>query len=151
MFASASDLILLQRVVESAKSVLRECRSLVSQFRVSINKIVVERQQDVYITIEGPLENQALFEATSLLNSQRVTSEDAQSLGARSRTSTQLHYQIGVVEKKLGSGSRHNTRCLRPLDHLVFRESTHIVILRPGTNSHCSCKGSDRVYPCVPK
>lgn len=126
-FYSANDLILLQKVVASTEDVLRECHPLVWRIRDSVDEIVIERQQDAYITTEGPLENQALFDeihldlrlrtetlkalfkAISLLDSQHVTYEDRHSLEARSRTSTQLHYQIGVVEKELGPGGRHDT------------------------------------------
>ncbi|XXH01638.1 short-chain alcohol dehydrogenase [Hypoxylon texense] len=126
-FYSANDLILLQKIVASTEDVLRECHPLVRRIRDSVDEIVIERQQGAYATTEVPPDNQALFDemhsdlrlrtetlkalfmAISLLNSQHVASEDAQSIEARSRTSTQLHYQIGVVEKELGHGGRQDT------------------------------------------
>ncbi|KAK3935095.1 hypothetical protein QBC46DRAFT_272503 [Diplogelasinospora grovesii] len=156
-FRSANGLLHLQSVLDSTSAIIDECTLFIRPLQSSLEAIAQERDGARYVTAESRLENQAwynetcqaltllaevlraLFTAVYLLHYQHDSSDNAQSLEARSSTSTQLHFQIGLVEQKLHFNGRHDTiavrnavRAARAVTvHIPPVPNQHFVIARP--------------------
>jgi hypothetical protein len=140
-YRSADGLLHLQSVLDSTAAIIDECALFIRPLQSSLEVIAHERDAAGYITTESRFDNQAwydetyqalrlltevlraLFTAIDLLRYQHDTDKNPQSLEARSSTSTQLHFQIGLVEQKL---------------HLDGRLDTNAVCFDPGPHAHTS-------------
>jgi len=130
-FRSANALLHLQSVLDSAAAILDECALFIRPLQSGLESIADQREAAGYVTTESRLEHQPWYEETlqalqlltellralstaiDLLQYQHGTNDDVQLLEARSSTSTQLHFQIGLVEQKLHFDGPHNTIAVR--------------------------------------
>ena len=142
-FHSANGLLHLQSVLDSTAAIIDECTLFIRPLQSSLEVIAHDRRVAGYTTTESRLENQAwydetyqalallaevlraLFTAIDLLHYQHDTDENAQSLEARSSTSTQLHFQIGLVEQKLHLNDQHDTNAVCSESGSVHTYHTH--------------------------
>jgi hypothetical protein len=124
---SASGLLHLQSVIDSTAAIIDECSPFIQTLQSIVERIVHERDEAGYIASDSHLGDQAwyhetyqviklqtevlraLFTAIDLLYHQYDSNEGDQSFEKRSSTSTQLHYQIGLVEQRLGGNQSYDT------------------------------------------
>lgn len=127
---SADGLLHLQSVLDSTAAIIDECNLFIRPLQPSLEFIAHERDAAGYITTESRLDYQAwheetyqalrlltevlrtLFTAIDLLRYQHDTDKNLQSLESRSSTSTQLHFQIGLVEQKLHRDGQLDTNAV---------------------------------------
>ena len=129
-YRSADGLLHLQSVLDSTAAITDECTLYVRPLQSYLEVIAHERDVAGYITTESRLDNQAwhdetyqalrllteilraLFTAIDLLRYQHDTNRSPQMLEARSSTSTQLHFQIGLAEQKLSLDGRFGSNAV---------------------------------------
>jgi len=164
---SANGLLHLQSVLDSTAAILDECTVFIRLLQSSPKIVGRERDTADYLTPERRLEGQAwyeetcqvlrllteilraLFTAIDLLHHQHDTDENAQSFEARSSTSTQLHFQIGLVEQKLHTSSGHNTDavCSKACCVHAYHTNTHFL----GAKSHPCRQSCDNTHSPNPE
>ncbi|KAI1357978.1 hypothetical protein F5Y08DRAFT_131670 [Xylaria arbuscula] len=155
-FHSAGGLLHLEMVVSSTAAVVDECTLFIQALKTTIEAAVRGSYDTAYATHETYLENEAwyelsqdlrlraevlraLFTAIELLHYEHDTSEISPSPETRSSVSTRLHFQIGLVEQRLGAkGSQgtgvvqHAVRAARAVTiHIPPFPNKHFVIMRP--------------------
>ncbi|KAI1262302.1 hypothetical protein F5Y18DRAFT_397927 [Xylariaceae sp. FL1019] len=148
---SAGSLLHLESVVESTTEVVDECSLFTQLLQSTVEATTRERSENGYITSDIQLENQAwyeevhqdlrlraevlraLFTAIDLLQYQNKADELSETLQKRSSTSTQLHFQIGLVEQRLGPKGHQGTDIVK---NAVRAAKAVTVYIPPFPNKH---------------
>ncbi|KAI1285627.1 hypothetical protein F5Y03DRAFT_407018 [Xylaria venustula] len=145
---SAGGLLHLESVVRSTAAVIGECTLFIQILQSTIEAVTRASSETLYTTTETYLENQgryeevyedlqlraevlrALFTAKDLLYHGQDASH---SLETRSSVSTQLHYQIGLVEQRIGSKDYKGTDAV----HSAVRAARAVTVyIPPFPNKH---------------
>ncbi|KAK3346014.1 hypothetical protein B0T25DRAFT_612183 [Lasiosphaeria hispida] len=160
-FRSAQALLHLQTLLSSTTAIIDECSALfIRPLQSNIEDLARTRDATgpSYIAPNDLVKEQSwydeaynglrlltevlrvLFTAIDLLNHQHGVDDDAQSLEARSSTSTQLHFQISLVEQRLhlvdgrydATTVRNAVEAARAVTvHIPPVPNQHFVIARP--------------------
>ncbi|KAI0458406.1 hypothetical protein F5B21DRAFT_26245 [Xylaria acuta] len=154
---SAGGLLHLESVLQSAADTIDECTLFIQLLQSTVEAAVRESDEAAYTTNETHLDNQAWYEevyqdlrlraevlralltAIDLLLYRHDTDETAESLKKRSSASTRLHYQIGLVEQRLGSKGDQDTVIVQDAVRVAKAvtisippfPNKHFVIVRP--------------------
>ena len=127
-FGPASDLLHLQSVVDNTAAIIEDCAAFINVLQSTVER-VARRREVTYLTDESQLASQgicyetgqilrlwtevlrALFTAIDMLQCRHDVNVGGQSPESPSSASTQLHFQIELAERTIGSvDQRHNTR-----------------------------------------
>ncbi|KAI1174964.1 hypothetical protein F4777DRAFT_588826 [Nemania sp. FL0916] len=142
---SAGGILHFESVLNSTAEVIDECTVFIQVLRSTVENVVRASGEAVCTASEAYFRNQdwyeevycdlrlraealrALFTAIDLLQCQNDTDDTSQYLKARSSISTQLHHQIGLVERSLGSGDYQDTDAVQK----AVRVATAVTIYKP--------------------
>ena len=118
-FGSGNGLLHLQSVSDGVAAIIEECIPLAATLQAIVNGIADQRVEAGYVAEDSRIGNQswyddiykdlrlqtdllrALFTAIDLLYHQHDLDGNGQFLETRSSASTQLHFQIALVEQRL--------------------------------------------------